>query len=102
MDTTKILQQRLPETQYISENTPKRQIYLHHTAGNKSPVATIKGWEANKERVATPFVIGYDGTIAQAFSSRDWAWHLGVKDSVFKGQVLIRKSLPFKHTIFNS
>ena len=93
MDTTKIVQQRLPESQFISENTDKKQIYLHHTAGNKNPIATIKGWEANKERVATAFVIGYEGTIAQAFSSRDWAWHLGVKDSVFKGQKLPYKNL---------
>ena len=93
MDTTKIVQQRLPETQFINENTDKKQIYLHHTAGNKNPIATIKGWEANKERVATAFVIGYEGTIAQAFSSRDWAWHLGVKDSVFKGQKLPYKNL---------
>ena len=93
MDTTKIVQQRLPESQFISENTDKKQIYLHHTAGNKNPIATIKGWESNKERVATAFVIGYEGTIAQAFSSRDWAWHLGVKDSVFKGQGLPYKNL---------
>ena len=93
MDTTKIVQQRLPESQFISENTDKKQIYLHHTAGNKNPIATIKGWEANKERVATAFVIGYEGTIVQAFSSRDWAWHLGVKDSVFKGQKLPYKNL---------
>ena len=93
MDTTKIVQQRLPESQFINENTDKKQIYLHHTAGNKNPIATIKGWESNKERVATAFVIGYEGTIAQAFSSRDWAWHLGVKDSVFKGQGLPYKNL---------
>ena len=98
MDTTKIVQQRLPESQYINENTDKKQIYLHHTAGNKNPIATIKGWEANKERVATAFVIGYEGTIAQAFSSMDWAWHLGVKDSVFKGQKLPYKNLD-KHSI---
>jgi N-acetyl-anhydromuramyl-L-alanine amidase AmpD len=93
MDTTKIVQERLPETQYIRENTPKKQIYIHHTAGNKNAVSTIKGWANNKERVATAFVIGYEGTIAQAFSSRDWAWHLGVKDSVFKGQHLPYKNL---------
>jgi hypothetical protein len=69
MDTTKIVQERLPETQYIRENTPKKQIYIHHTAGNKNAVSTIKGWANNKERVATAFVIGYEGTIAQAFSS---------------------------------
>jgi len=93
MDTTKIIQERLPSSQYIAEDTSKNQIYLHHTAGNKNAVATIKGWANNKERVATAFVIGYDGTIAQAFSSREWAWHLGVKDSVFKGQGLPYKNL---------
>ena len=93
MDTTKIIQERLLESQFIAENTKKNQIYLHHTAGNKNPVATIRGWAKNKERVATAFVIGYEGTIAQAFSSRDWAWHLGVKDSVFKGQKLPYKNL---------
>jgi hypothetical protein len=42
MDTTKIVQERLPETQYIRQNTPKKQIYIHHTAGNKNAVSTIK------------------------------------------------------------
>ncbi len=93
MDISKIVQQRLPENQFINEVTEKRQIYLHHTAGNKSATATIKGWNANKDRIATAFVIGFDGTIAQAFSSKNWAWHLGVKDSVFKGQKLPYRNL---------
>ena len=91
MDISKIVQNQLPESQYINESVDKNQIYLHHTAGNKSATACINGWARNSIRVATAFVIGYDGTIAQAFFSGKWAWHLGAKDTIFKGQ-----GLPYK------
>ena len=93
MDISKIVQNQLPESQYINESVDKNQIYLHHTAGNKSATACINGWARNSIRVATAFVIGYDGTIAQAFFSGKWAWHLGAKDTIFKGQGLPYKNL---------
>lgn len=87
-----IVQSSLPTSQYITDAAPKTQIYLHHTAGNADPFGVVKFWAANEERIATCVVIGgkpranvnwTDGQIVQAFSSKYWAYHLGVKRAVF-------------------
>jgi len=77
--------------QYVKQTTSKDQIYLHHTAGNSSGVRCIEHWDRDSRgRVATCVVIsGLDpkksknGEICQAFSSKYWAYHLGVKREVF-------------------
>ena len=78
----------LAKDQYIKEETPKSTIYLHHTAGSSNPYATVRWWGETTERVGTAFVIGgkpyrssdswADGELIQAFSSKYWAYHLGV------------------------
>lgn len=87
-----ITQYPFPATQYLAEEKTKVQIYLHHTAGNANPVQTFQGWESNPERIATCVAIGgapgsntswKDGEIVQGFSSKFWAWHLGLKESTF-------------------
>ena len=102
LDVTKIKQVPLRESQYIKEETKKTQIVLHHTAGNSSGVGTIKMWDADdRGRIATCVTISgkglskdtYDGEICQAFSSKYWAYHLGVKGDVFRSQGLPAKSL---------
>lgn len=81
--------QAFPLDQYFQEEHPKKQIYLHHTAGNASGTMTFAGWAANKERVGTCVAITgkgkncIDGQIIRGFSSKHWAYHLGVKGSVF-------------------
>ncbi len=89
-----------PADQYLQEEHPKRQIYIHHTAGNADGEATFKGWAANKERIGTCVTISgkikgkpeLDGQIVQGFSSKHWAWHLGVKEEVFK-----KYKVPYKN-----
>lgn len=80
------------DTQYFKEEIPKTQIYLHHTAGSANPNAVFSGWGFNTERIATAFVIGgkqnkqngyKDGAILQGFSSKHWAYHLGLKKETF-------------------
>jgi hypothetical protein len=102
LDVTKIKQVPLRESQYIKEETKKTQIVLHHTAGNSSGVGTIKMWDTDdRGRIATCVCISgkglskdtYDGEICQAFSSKYWAYHLGVKGDVFRSQGLPAKSL---------
>jgi N-acetyl-anhydromuramyl-L-alanine amidase AmpD len=84
-----IIQTQFPTGQYIQEEYPKKQIYLHHTAGNSSGTNVFKWWASNPERVATCVAIAGqgssdgDGKIVQGFSSKYWAYHLGVKRSVF-------------------
>lgn len=85
-----IKQVAFPESQYIKEEHPKKQIYLHHTAGNASGENVFQGWAGNKERIATCVSISgkgsntVDGQIIQGFSSKYWAYHLGLKESTFQ------------------
>ncbi len=84
-----LVQIDFPSTQYVKEEVPKKQIYLHHTAGSPSATNVFKWWASNPERVATcvaiagPGSLDEDGKIVQGFSSKYWAYHLGVKRSVF-------------------
>lgn len=93
----KIVSYPLSIGNYYKEEFPKHQIYIHHTAGGHRPDWTIDGWEHdrtkknNKLAVGTAYVIGgksisdgdvsYNGTIYQAFDSKYWAHHLGLKIS---------------------
>lgn len=84
-----LVQTDFPSSQYRQEQHTKRQIYLHHTAGGPDGHNVFKWWSSNPERVATCVAIsgpgsGNDGQIVQGFSSRMWAYHLGVKSSVFR------------------
>jgi N-acetyl-anhydromuramyl-L-alanine amidase AmpD len=84
LDISKIVQCRLKETQYLQNEYPKNQIYLHHTAGGGDAEAVSRFWGSNESKIATPFVIGESGKIVQCFSSKHWAWHLGVGEQIFK------------------
>lgn len=85
-----IKQVDFPENQYIKEEHPKKQIYLHHTAGNPNGENVFKHWANNTERIATCVTISgkgpgcKDGEIVQGFSSKYWAFHLGLKESTFQ------------------
>ena len=84
----------LQSDQYYQDEYPKTQIFLHHTAGSSDPFNTVTDWDSDaRGRIATCVVVGRgtnDGVIVQAFSSKYWAYHLGVKTSVFKAH-----SIPF-------
>lgn len=94
-----IKQVSFPANQYIAEEHPKKQIYLHHTAGNANGEQVFKGWESNAERIATCVTISgpgqgsVDGQIIQGFSSKHWAFHLGLKESTFQRACVPYQSL---------
>jgi N-acetyl-anhydromuramyl-L-alanine amidase AmpD len=96
LDLSKIRQVPLNETEYLKESCDKKQIVLHHTAGNSSGVNVVNDWNKDKRgRIATCVTISgkgqkntFDGEIIQAFSSKHWAYHLGVKTDVFKARKL--------------
>ena len=107
LDVSKIKQVPMKESQFIKEVTEKKQIVLHHTAGNSSGVGTIKMWDADdRGRIATCVTISgkgqskdtYDGEICQAFSSKYWGYHLGLKPDVFRAKGVPYKALD-KHAI---
>lgn len=93
LDITKIVQHRLSNDQYSQEIHEKKQIYLHHTAGGGNPIAVAKYFQQKEGTVATAFVIGEKGTIVQLFSSKHWAYHLGLKPEVFAEMGVTYRSL---------
>jgi len=93
LDLTKIVQERLDSNQYNHEEHPKRQIYLHHTAGGPSATNVAKFFNSQPGRVATAFIIGAKGTIVQCFSSKHWAYHLGLNQEVFNEAGVTYQSL---------
>ena len=78
LDIKKIIQMQFTTNDYCRKVFPKKQIYLHHTAGNASAINTAKYWQNNNSKVATAFVIAgnvkstkeKDGDIIQCFSSK--------------------------------
>jgi len=68
-----------PDNQYKREVTDKNQIVLHHTVSGQGATGDIAWWRTTVDRVGTAMVINWDGKIYQCFSSKYWAWHLGLK-----------------------
>ena len=93
LEIEKIVQKRLSKDQYVDELTDKKQIYLHHTAGGPDAVSVANYFQQKVGRVATAFIIGANGTIVQCFSSKKWAYHLGLKQQVFTEAGVSYKSL---------
>jgi hypothetical protein len=100
LDLTKIKHVALKEGQYFREEIKKVQIVLHHTAGNSSAPATIQNWNNDdRGKIATCIVVSgkgtstgtYDGEICQCYSSKYWAYHLGLKSDIFRS-----KGVPYK------
>ena len=96
-----IYQIPLDRDEFLSEVFDKYQIYIHHTAGNASARNTMQDWNIdNRGRIATCVTISNkgtsnskDGEIVQGFSSKYWAYHLGVKSSHFRNIELPYKEL---------
>lgn len=88
LDTSKIVQVRLKETQYYQEVPnafgTKKQIVLHHTVSNGNAKNVMAGWNKTPAKVGTAFIIDRDGIIHQCFSSKHWAHHLGTKSKMNK------------------
>lgn len=69
---------------YYREEYAKSQIYLHHTAGGPNANSVFQYWESQPARVATCVAISRSGEIVQGYSSKLWAFHLGLKNEHFK------------------
>lgn len=89
LDLSSIVQYSFPESQYYKEVQTKTQIYLHHTAGGADAKNVFYGWATNGDKIATCVSVSgkskstVDGQIVQGFSSKYWAYHLGLKQDVF-------------------
>jgi N-acetyl-anhydromuramyl-L-alanine amidase AmpD len=92
LNISKIIQRNLPESNYFKVACDKKIICVHHTAGNSNPLAVVDDWKNRTDHVATAFIIGgkpkagdktfVDGDIVQAFSSKYYAYHLGLKTNM--------------------
>lgn len=91
LDVSKIIQVDFPDEQYIRSKTSKNQIVLHHTVSGQGTSGDIAWWRKTTARVGTAIIIGWDGKIYQCFSSRYWAYHLGIKNS--KNKILNKSSI---------
>ena len=67
-----------PEKDYFQEEFPKKQVVLHHTVSGNGVDGDVKTWEDDPAVVGTAMIIDRDGTPYQLFSSKYWAWHLGI------------------------
>tara|TARA_R110000868_G_scaffold392365_1_gene662960 strand:- start:2036 stop:2668 length:633 start_codon:yes stop_codon:yes gene_type:complete len=81
-----------PKGQYFEEISQKTQIYLHHTAGAPNADQVWQWWITDKTPIATCVVVDDSGEVVQGFSSKFWAYHLGMKAKHFTIM-----GLPFKN-----
>ena len=101
-----IHQLRLDRDEFLAEEFEKKQIYLHHTASGPNARQVVQNWnDDDRGRIATCVTISNtgsaksaDGEIVQAFSSKHWAYHLGVRNQHFKNLGLPYINLD-KHSI---
>ena len=67
-----------PDNQYFKEQTDKKQIVLHHTISGQGIDGDIAWWRSTADKVGTAILIDKNGKIYQCFSSKYWAYHLGI------------------------
>lgn len=81
LNLKEIVQVDFPDNQYKRTQTKKNQIVLHHTVSGQGVDGDISWWRQTTARIGTAIIIGWDGKIYQCFSSKYWAYHLGIKNS---------------------
>lgn len=91
----------LPEGEYVKQETSKKYIFLHHTAGRHNPFKCIDHWARDtRGRIGTHYVIGgisttldadnlsreearFDGRVLRAIDDKYWGYHLGSTGSSY-------------------
>lgn len=78
LNLSKIRWYTFPENKYFKEEFQKKQIVLHHTVSGPNIDGDVSSWIENKYNVATTIIVDRDGIPWQLFSSKYWAYHLGI------------------------
>jgi N-acetyl-anhydromuramyl-L-alanine amidase AmpD len=86
IDLSKIEVVNFPDDQFFHEEYPKKQIVLHHTISGNGVDGDIQTWEDDTSVVGTAIIVDRAGTPWQLFSSKYWAWHLGVGKKTLDSQ----------------
>ena len=81
---SEIVQLAFPSYKYFKKEYPKIQIVLHHTVSGEGFGGDLRHWIKSKFNMGTAILVGRRGDIGQAFSSKYWAYHLGVPGSTYK------------------
>lgn len=78
-----VLLYKSPHVYHFKETHPKKRIILHFTAGqlNGDLITLTPSEDQPNHFVSVPFVVARDGSIIQLFSSKHWAYNLGMKAS---------------------
>lgn len=79
LNLNEIIQVNFPTNQYVREQTNKTQICIHHTVSGPDANSVARWWLNTPERIATAMIVDKYGKIYQAFSTKYWAYHLGIK-----------------------
>lgn len=76
---------------YYKQVFKKDKIVLHHTAGSHNPHWVLDGWNANKKKIGTAWVIGgmanppykdvFDGDVVNYYDDKYWSHHIGIPES---------------------
>ena len=91
-DQVTITSQYPLENIFYPEETPKTQIYIHHTAGNQNIKRTIEIWNTRTDHVSTHYITNNNGEAEQLYVDEYWANHLGVSSKTFR-----RYGIPYRN-----
>ncbi len=75
---------KFPEEQYFNEVHNKTQIVLHDTVSGRGTNGDFRHWLTTPQRIATCIIVDWKGVAYQCFSSKYYAYHLGIKGRLFK------------------
>ena len=78
LDLSKIETIDFPESEFYKEEYVKKQIVIHHTISGNGVEGDINTWEDDPSKVGVCIIIDRDGIPWQLFSSKYWAYHLGI------------------------
>lgn len=67
-----------PFSQYYRQEHPKKQVVFHHTGSGVGARGDIWTWKSDPSTITTFGIVEHCGTLQQLYSSRFWAWHLGI------------------------
>lgn len=78
---------------FKTEETQKRQVYLHHTVSSQNIESVLFGWSSRTDQVATHYITNNDGESEQVFPDENWANQLGIPVSLFSSAGLSYQNL---------
>lgn len=73
-----IIQVDFPKDKYYQKEYTKTQVCLHHTVSGNGVEGDLNSFLNRQDNVNVPILITRDGQIYQFYSTKYWAYHLGI------------------------